>query len=77
MGNAVPHPRRRLAERGFKRVDIAIGAADVELFRRIAKVLAADDQRAQRLRAVLSAAVPSRSAVTFQEWLATLTDEEE
>jgi hypothetical protein len=76
MGHAVPRPRRRLADRGFKQVDIAIGAADAELFRRIVQVLTVDDARAQRLRAFLRVGVPSRSAVTFQEWLAMLTDEE-
>jgi hypothetical protein len=75
MANATQEHRRRLAERGFQRVEIAAPGAHSDLLRRVAQALAQDDERATRLRAVLHDLAADRSPLTFQEWLAMLADD--
>jgi len=47
---AVANHRRRLAERGISRYEVRGLAKDKELVRKLAKCLAADDEKAARLR---------------------------
>lgn len=69
MSQSVQEHRRRLAARGFKRVELALPKSDAELVRAIAKVLVRDDEMAEDLRAVIQRSVPDERRVTFKEWL--------
>ncbi|WP_157505669.1 hypothetical protein [Geminicoccus roseus] len=69
MSQSVQEHRRRLAARGFKRVELALPESDAELVRAIAKVLVRDDDVAEDLRAVIQRSVPDERRVTFKEWL--------
>lgn len=69
MSQSVQEHRRRLAERGLKRVELAVPASDAELVRRIAKVLVKNDSSAQELRAAIQQSVPEQPRMSFKEWL--------
>ncbi|WP_191061836.1 hypothetical protein [Geminicoccus harenae] len=69
MSQSVQEHRRRLAERGLKRVELAVPASDAELVRRIAKVLVKNDASAQELRAAIQQSVPEQPRMSFKEWL--------
>jgi hypothetical protein len=76
MNQAVQKYRRRLAESGFRRVEVALPAADAALLRRVARALKSDNDQAERLRLAIERAVPAKSRFTYKEWLATLPDDE-
>ncbi len=69
MMEAVQEHRHRQAARGYKRVEVSVRSEDAELFRRLARLLAIDGAKADRLRTVLNNVVPARERVTFQEWM--------
>ncbi|HWL66846.1 MAG TPA: hypothetical protein VNS22_00510 [Geminicoccus sp.] len=69
MSQSVQEHRRRLAERGLKRVELAVPASDAELVRRIAKVLVKNDASAQELRGAIQQSVPEQPRLSFKEWL--------
>jgi len=69
MSESVQEHRRRLAARGFKRVELALPEADANLVRTIAKVLMKDDGSAEALRAAIQRSVPEQTRVSFKEWL--------
>jgi hypothetical protein len=69
MSQSVQEHRRRLAERGLKRVELAVPASDAELVRRIAKVLMKNDASSQELRAAIQQSVPDQPRMSFKEWL--------
>jgi Asp-tRNA(Asn)/Glu-tRNA(Gln) amidotransferase B subunit len=71
------HRRRRLAERGLKRIEVSVMASDADLIRFIVEALAKDDDPAKRLRLAIEQIVPSKRAVTFEEWVTTLSEDEE
>jgi acetolactate synthase small subunit len=68
MSQALQEYRRRIAQRGIKRVEVSAQASDADLIRRMAKVLDKDDEAAERLRAALQRLVP-RTSVKFEDWL--------
>jgi hypothetical protein len=70
VSESVREHRRRLAERGFKRVEVAVSASDANFVHRIAKALAADDEQAKRLRRVIDGTVPDKAPVKFKDWVA-------
>jgi phosphohistidine phosphatase SixA len=57
---AVRDHRRRLKERGLKRVEIHAAGSDAALIRRLAKILREDDERAELLRKRLDDLVAER-----------------
>ena len=75
MTEALREHRRRLKERGLRRIEIVAASADVELLRRVARVLVEDDARAERVRAILNTAAPGRPSVKFKDWLALPDDQ--
>jgi hypothetical protein len=75
LANYLQELRRRRAELGLKRVELAVSAADADLLKRVAKALARDDQRAQHLRQALLGAVP-RGPVKFKDWLQAPSDDQ-
>jgi molybdenum cofactor biosynthesis enzyme MoaA len=77
MNQALQKYRRQLAERGLRRVEVALPAADAELIRRVARALKSGDDQAERLRLAIERAVPAKSNLTFKEWLAALPDDQE
>ena len=74
MSRAVQEHRRRLTERGHKRVEVSVLASDADLLRHVAKALSTDDDDAQRLRMAIQGAVPTGTPVKFKDWLASLPD---
>jgi hypothetical protein len=70
MPGAVQDHRRRMAERGCKRVEVIASPSDAELLRRVARILDKNDEAAARLRDVLSRAAPETRSTTFRDWLA-------
>ena len=74
MGKALQEYRRRLAERGYQRVELCVSAADADLLRRVARALANDDEAARRLRKALQDKAPI--PVKFKDWLTSLADDE-
>jgi hypothetical protein len=69
MSQALQEHRRRLAERGMKRVEVCVREPDVTLIRRVAKALINDDKTSKGLRAAIDSVVPQRTPITFKEWL--------
>jgi hypothetical protein len=69
---AVSAHRKRLARRGFVRVEVAARRADVELIRQVARALAEDPARREPIRAALGTHAPARSG---KELLAALACE--
>jgi hypothetical protein len=69
MSESVQEHRRRLAARGFKRIEIALPAEDAELIRTIAKMLVKDDDAADELRAMIQRSVPDQNRLSFEDWL--------
>jgi ATP phosphoribosyltransferase regulatory subunit HisZ len=70
MSSHVQRHRQRLAERGFKRVEVSVAVPDAAILRRVAKVLANDDQLAERLRRAIDSAVADKAPLKFKDWLA-------
>jgi hypothetical protein len=69
--------RLRMAARGAKRVEVSVPATDADLIRRVARALAGNDATAERLRLTIEQKVPRKNRLSFEEWLASLPDEEE
>jgi hypothetical protein len=69
MSRSVQEHRRRLAERGYKRVELAVPEADAELLRSVAKVLTKDDDTAEDLRLAIQRSVPEQTRLSFKEWM--------
>jgi hypothetical protein len=69
MSQALQEHRRRLSERGMKRVEVCVREPDVSLIRRVAKALINDDKAAKGLRSAIESVVPNRQPLTFKEWL--------
>lgn len=69
MSQALQEHRRRLSERGMKRVEVCVRETDVSLIRRVAKALINDDKTAKGLRSAIDNVVPNRTPLTFKEWL--------
>lgn len=67
--SALTAHRRRLAERGLKRLEVRATPADAERLKAIARVLARDDATARALRAKLDEALPAEPPRSFKEWL--------
>ena len=59
---AVRDHRRRLKERGLKRVEIHAAEADAALIRHLAKILREDDERAELVRTRLDDLIAERPA---------------
>ena len=59
---AVRAHRRRLKERGLKRVEIQAAESDVALLRQLAKILRDDSERSELLRTRLDGMVTERAA---------------
>ena len=70
MKPALQEHRRRLSDRGLKRVEVSVPAADAELLRRIAKALAQDDQASERLRQTVEKYVSGEPSLKFKDWIA-------
>jgi hypothetical protein len=70
MSEYVQEHRRRLTERGFKRVELSVSASDADYLHRIAKALVVDDEQAKRLRKVIDGTVPKKVSVKFKDWVA-------
>jgi glycosyltransferase involved in cell wall biosynthesis len=64
-------------ERGLRRIEVSLPAADAGLIRRVARALKSNGDQAEQLRLAIERALPTKSAVTFKEWLAALPDDEE
>jgi uncharacterized Fe-S cluster-containing radical SAM superfamily enzyme len=77
MTQALQEHRRRLAERGIKRVEVSVSEADADLIRRVAKALGKDDKTSDRVRTVIQGLVPDKVPVKFKEWLAASSDQDE
>ena len=77
MNQALRTYRRRLAERGLRRIEVSLPAADAGLIRRVARALKSNGDQAEQLRLAIERALPTKSAVMFKEWLAALPDDEE
>lgn len=69
MSQALQEHRRRLLERGLKRVEVCVREPDVDIIRRVAKALMNDDKAAKSLRAAIDTIVPNRTPISFKEWL--------
>lgn len=69
---AVAAHRKRLARRGFVRVEVSARSADVELIRQVARALAEDPARREPIRAAIGAAQQVKSG---KELLAALACE--
>jgi hypothetical protein len=70
MTQALREHRRRLIEKGLRRVELAASQADVDLLRRVARALVKDDEKAEELRRALDGVVPDKPRLTFKDWLA-------
>ena len=70
MREALQTHRRKLADNGIKRVEVCVKEADADLIRRVARVLATNDRKADRLRDAIEGSVPRKSTLSFKEWLA-------
>jgi hypothetical protein len=70
MNKSVQAHRERLAAGGLKRLEICVRQADVNLIRRLARALTADNHASVQLRAAINQAVPQSNKLTFKEWLA-------
>lgn len=71
MSEALQQHRRRLSERGMRRVEVCVREPDVDVIRRVAKALSADDKVAKGLRQAIDGILPNRRPITFKEWLLT------
>ena len=60
--SAVRMHRRRLRERGLKRVELQAGEADASLLRELARILRDDSKRAERARRRLGELVTEQPA---------------
>jgi len=58
---AIQRHRQRLKERGLKRVEVEAAESDAALIRKIAKLLRADGDSADRIRAQLSGLLASKT----------------
>jgi len=67
--SALADHRKRLAERGLKRVELRARPDDARRLKAVARVLARDDAEAAALRASLDRALPDDGPKTFKEWL--------
>jgi hypothetical protein len=76
MNKSVQAHRERLAAGGLRRLEIYVKQADVDMVRRLARSLTADDQTSVQLRAVIDQTVPKPNKLTFKEWLALGTEME-
>ena len=77
MTNSVQDFRCRQANRGRRRVEVAVPACDADLIRQVAKALASDDAVVQRLREALQDQVLPKAPIKFQDWLASPTQDEQ
>jgi hypothetical protein len=68
--------RRMRRDQGLLRLELFVREGDVELVRKMAQHLKADDPAAEKLRAAMNHAVPSKPRQTFQEWMATADEED-
>lgn len=75
--SALTAHRRRLAERGLKRIEVRATPADAERLKAIAKILARDDAAARALRAKLDEALPARERDPFLEALLAIPESED
>jgi len=62
--------RRRLVERGLKRLEVSAWATDAGLIRRLAKALSKNDLVSERLRVAILDVVPDTQTINFKNWLA-------
>lgn len=67
---AVSAHRKRLARRGFVRVEVSARNGDVELIRQVARALADDPARREPIRAAIGAAPVAKSGKELLEALA-------
>lgn len=67
--SALGDHRRRLAERGLKRVELRARPEDARRLKALARILAKDDAAAESLRASLDKALPEERPKTFKELL--------
>jgi hypothetical protein len=75
MNEDLREHRRRLKERGLKRIEVLAVTADAELLRRVAGVLVEDNAGAEHVRAILNTATPGRPSMKFKDWLALPDDQ--
>jgi cupin superfamily acireductone dioxygenase involved in methionine salvage len=75
MSDALQEFRQRMAERGYKRVEVCVAMEDAQLMRRVAKVLSKNRHEAQQLRRLIDGVLPAKSRTSYKEWLASLPDE--
>jgi hypothetical protein len=69
VAQAVQQFRRRLAERGLKRLEVSVAASDADLLRQVAKLLNSDDPQSERLREAVQGIVPEQSTIKFKDWI--------
>ena len=77
MKQSVQEHRRRLAERGLKRVEVSVAASDAHLIRQVARALGGDDLTSRRLREAVQGHVQRTSPVKFKDWIAASSDDED
>jgi hypothetical protein len=75
MSEALQQHRRRMSERGMKRVEVCVREPDADMIRRVAKALATDEKAADGLRAAIASILPNKSALSFKEWLMSEMDD--
>jgi hypothetical protein len=76
MTQALHEHRRRLPVPGQQRIQLSVPSADVDLLRRVARALANEDQRAERLRMSMACTVRIIPAAQFEDWMTWLLDED-
>ena len=77
MSQALQEHRRRLTERGMKRVEVCVRQSDVDLIRKVAKALVTGQKDAEELRDAIETVVPPANSISFKEWLASTSDEDD
>lgn len=77
MKTSLQAHRRRMRENGMKRVEVCVHQEDADLIRRVAQALAADDRVAERVRSAIRASVPTKSPLSFKEWMEAASEPDE
>jgi hypothetical protein len=75
MSEALQQHRRRMSERGMKRVEVCVREPDADMIRRVAKALVSDEKAAEGLRSAIDSILPHKTSLSFKEWLMSELDE--
>jgi hypothetical protein len=69
MSEALQQHRKRMSQRGMKRVEVCVREPDADMIRRVAKALVSDEKAAEGLRAAIDTILPTKTSISFKEWL--------